>query len=312
LLAAAVCATVGLGLAGPGAANADPSASQLEHNMDSTWSKLEANGEKFKQNEAQLHRNQKKSRQLGKRIKPLEKKVSRMYKQVGAYAAAAYRGGNLSALNSMLKYGSPTTMLDQMSTLNRMAADQHAKVAKYENAKEKLDATKAKYDKLIADNKAKAKQLSSQKKKLRADMDTMQKQYMKTAASRNNAGSALPNMPYIPGPPGIAVRYAINHLGDPYVWDTAGPNQFDCSGLTMAAWAQAGVHMEHYTYDQYAAFPHVGRDQLQPGDLVFWNGAEHVGIYIGQGYVIHAPQPGEGVKVSPVDYPGTWYGAVRP
>lgn len=316
LLAAAVCATVGVGLAGPTVAHADPSASQLEHGMDSTWSKLETNGEKLKRNEAQLAKNEKKSRQLSKQIAPLEKKVDAMYKQVGTYAAAAYRGGNLSALNSMLKYGSPTTMLDQMATLDRMAADQHAKVAKYEKAKKKLDSSKAKYDKLIASNKSQAKKLAADKKKLQSDMATMQKQWMKTAAARKNTGTALPQMPYIPGPGGVAVRYAIAHLGDPYVWATAGPNTFDCSGLTSASWAAAGVHMRAYTYSQYAAFPHVDRANLQPGDLVFYNGGEHVAIYIGRydgtSYVIHAPQPGEYVKVSPLDYPGSWYGAVRP
>lgn len=311
LVAAAACATVGFALTGT-AAHADPNATTLEKNMDATWSKLEANGEKYKQNEYQLRKNQAESRKLGKQLKPLQQKVDAMYKEVGSYAAAAYKGGNLSAVNSILTYGSASTMLDQVATLDRMAAEQHRKVAKYEKAKNALDAKKRKYDSLVAQNKKQQIKLAAEKKKLQSDMDTMEKQYQQTAAGRAQSGSGLPDIGYIPGPAGKAVRYAIDHLGDPYVWDTAGPNEFDCSGLTMAAWAQAGVSMRHYTYDQYAAFPHVGHDELQPGDLTFWNGGEHVGIYIGKGYVIHAPQPGEGVKVSPVDYPGSWYGAVRP
>ena len=204
-------------------------------------------------------------------------------------------------------------MLDQISTLDRMASDQHRKVAAVEKAKRKLDSEKKKYDSLVKDNKSQQKKLSAQKKQLSASMKRMQDQYMRTAASRTNGGSALPtNMPYIPGPAGKAVRYAEAQLGKPYVWNTAGPDTYDCSGLTMASWAQAGVHMAHYTWDQYSAFPHVSENQLLPGDLVFWNGGEHVGIFIGQGLVIHAPTPGENVKVSPTDYPGSWYGAVRP
>jgi cell wall-associated NlpC family hydrolase len=70
--------------------------------------------------------------------------------------------------------------------------------------------------------------------------------------------------------------------------------------------------MKHYTYDQADQFPHVAKSDLQPGDLVFWNGGEHEGMYIGAGYVIHAPQPGENVKVSTLDYPGTFWLAARP
>ncbi len=311
LVVAAACTTAGLLLTGP-AAHADPSSSQLEHQMDSTWSKLEATGEHYKQNEDKLRHNEAKSASLDKQIKPLAKKVDAMHRQVGLYASAAYKGGTASAFNSLLTYGSATSMLDQISTLDRMASDQHRKVAKYEKTKRQLDAEKKKYDDLVKSNKSQRTKLGAQKKQLNAAMKRMQDQYMQTAASRTN-GTALPaNMPYIPGPAGKAVRFAIDQIGKPYVWNTAGPDTFDCSGLTMASWAQAGVHMAHYTWDQYGAFPHVSESELQPGDLVFWNGGEHVGIYIGQGLVIHAPTPGENVKVSPTDYPGSWYGAVRP
>ncbi|MGA8116177.1 MAG: NlpC/P60 family protein [Actinocatenispora sp.] len=312
LVAAAACVTVGSAMVGPGA-YADPSTPKLEHQMDSTWTKLEATGERYKQNEAKLHQNEAKSKKLGKQIKPLAKKVNGMYEQVGKYAAAAYKGGTASAFNSMLKYGSASSMLDQISTLDRMASDQHRKVRKYELAKNKLDAEKNKYDGLIKSNKTQKVKLAAEKKHLQSSMDQMQAKYMQTAASRTNSGTALPaHMPYIPGAAGVAVRFAIDQIGKPYVWNTAGPSTYDCSGLTMASWGQAGVSMAHYTYDQFSAFPHVSESELQPGDLVFWNGGEHVGIYIGQGLVIHAPTPGESVKVSPTDYPGSWYGAVRP
>lgn len=309
--AVAAFAVAGIALAAP--AHAAPSASELEHQMETTWSKLEAAGEKWKQAEHDLHVNQAESAKLAKQIKPLEAKVATMYKQVGSYASAAYKGGTASALNSILTSGSPTTMLDSIATLDRMSQLQYNRVSGYITLKNSLDAKKAKYDKLVAGNKATAARLAKEKKTLSASMNNLQSQYQQTAAAHEGgANLASLNLPYVPGPAGKAVRYAEAHLGDPYVWDTAGPNEFDCSGLTMAAWAQAGVSMQHYTYDQYSAFPHVSESELIPGDLVFWNGGEHVGIYIGKGYVIHAPTPGEVVKVSPVDYPGTWYGAVRP
>ena len=97
-----------------------------------------------------------------------------------------------------------------------------------------------------------------------------------------------------------AVAYARAQLGKPYVFATAGPNTFDCSGLTMAAWRAAGVSMAHYSGSQAAAFPKVGWDQLQPGDIVvFYSDFHHVGLYIGGGMMIHAPQTGDVVKIAP-------------
>lgn len=107
-----------------------------------------------------------------------------------------------------------------------------------------------------------------------------------------------------PSPPpsgraGTAVAFARAQLGKPYVFATAGPDTYDCSGLTMAAWAAAGVRMPHYSGAQAALFPKVGWDQLQPGDIVvYYTDYHHVGLYIGGGTMIHAPQTGDVVKIA--------------
>jgi cell wall-associated NlpC family hydrolase len=313
-IAAVVACAIAVALVGHSTpAHADPSLSQLEKSMENNWSSLETVGEKYKQAEDNLSQNEALSAKLAKQIAPLSKTVDAVYQRVGEAAAMEYKGGNLSAINIVLNSGSPTEALDQLSTLNWIANSQHKTVSSYEKQVNDLAAKKKKYDDLVTSNKKTAADLTALKTKLSADMNRMQQQYMATAASRSDTRYGLPaNMPYIPGKAGIAVRFAIAQLGKPYVWDTAGPDTYDCSGLTMAAWAAAGVYMKHYTYDQADAFPHVAESDLEPGDLVLWNGGEHIGIYIGQGYVIHAPEPGEDVKVSPTDYPGTFWEAVRP
>jgi cell wall-associated NlpC family hydrolase len=111
--------------------------------------------------------------------------------------------------------------------------------------------------------------------------------------------------PSYPAPPttgrgAAVVAYARAQLGKPYVFATAGPATFDCSGLTKAAWATVGVSMDHYSGSQATRFPKVGWDQLQPGDIVvFYADFHHVGIYIGGGQMIHAPRTGDVVKISP-------------
>jgi cell wall-associated NlpC family hydrolase len=104
------------------------------------------------------------------------------------------------------------------------------------------------------------------------------------------------------------VKFALTKLGAPYIWAAAGPETFDCSGLVLWAWAQAGVSLDHYTGSQYAQTQHIKVADLQPGDLVFfWAQGEtgdpgHVGIYVGDGLMVHAPHEGGNVMLSSIYY----------
>lgn len=109
-----------------------------------------------------------------------------------------------------------------------------------------------------------------------------------------------------------AVDFALAQLGKPYVWAAAGPNAFDCSGLTMAAWARSGVVLPHLSQAQFLLGRHVSYGQLRPGDLVFLYGdVHHVELYIGNGLAVSAPQEGEPVKIVKVPDDGDFAGAVR-
>ncbi len=93
----------------------------------------------------------------------------------------------------------------------------------------------------------------------------------------------------------------MQYLGVPYVWGGASPGGFDCSGFVMFVYAQMGVSLPHHAADQYNYGTPVSRDQLEPGDLVFFDGLGHVGIYIGGGQFVHAPHTGDVVKISSLD-----------
>lgn len=111
---------------------------------------------------------------------------------------------------------------------------------------------------------------------------------------------------------GPTVAYAKAQVGKAYVYGAAGPDAFDCSGLTMAAWSQAGVSLPHNSQAQYSSGPQISESELQPGDLVFYySPISHVGMYIGNGQVVNALNPGSGVQISGLhDMP--YSGAVRP
>jgi cell wall-associated NlpC family hydrolase len=108
-----------------------------------------------------------------------------------------------------------------------------------------------------------------------------------------------------------ALQAAITREGDPYVWAAAGPSEFDCSGLVVWAYAQEGIALPHYTGSLWNSGVHVARADLEPGDLVFFYAdISHVGIYIGDGMMIDAPDFGQDVMVQPIDW-SIYVGAVR-
>ena len=105
-----------------------------------------------------------------------------------------------------------------------------------------------------------------------------------------------------------AVSYALSQVGKRYVAAADGPDSFDCSGLTMAAWRQAGVSLAHYSGSQFGQVRRISDSELQPGDLVFYfgGGAHHVAMYVGNGKMVSASNPSDGVEI--IDYRGPWYG----
>ncbi|HTH07826.1 MAG TPA: NlpC/P60 family protein, partial [Ilumatobacteraceae bacterium] len=125
-----------------------------------------------------------------------------------------------------------------------------------------------------------------------------------SGGSTGGSGGGSPPAPPVSGKAGIAVQAAYGQLGVPYRFAAESPGvAFDCSGLTKYAWGRAGVYLPHQSRAQYAAVPHVTRDQIQPGDLVFYySPIGHVGIYIGNGLLIHAPNTGDVVKISAVSW----------
>ena len=125
-----------------------------------------------------------------------------------------------------------------------------------------------------------------------------------------------PSAPPPVAPPathGGVVGIAMQYLGTPYVWGGASPGGFDCSGFVMYVYAQVGVSLPHSSYAQYGMGSPVSRSDLQPGDLVFFDGLGHVGIYVGGGSFIHAPHTGDVVKISSLSgwYASTYVGARR-
>jgi cell wall-associated NlpC family hydrolase len=135
-------------------------------------------------------------------------------------------------------------------------------------------------------------------------------------ASSGSSGPSASVTPSAPLPSGsgnaAAASVAMQYLGVPYVWGGASPSGFDCSGLASYAYAQIGKSVPHFTGAIWSQFPHVPTGQEQVGDLVFFNGLGHMGIYIGGGQFVHAPHTGDVVRVANLGDRSDYIGAVRP
>jgi peptidoglycan DL-endopeptidase CwlO len=171
-----------------------------------------------------------------------------------------------------------------------------------------LSSIKSEIDRIQAAERAQQAQLAAQ---ARARLSTAGAEVLNASAGAITSSEPVYAPP--PGQYGGVVGIAMQYLGTPYVYGGASPGGFDCSGLVMYAFAQIGVSLPHNAAAQYGYGVPVSRDQLQAGDLVFFNGLGHVGIYVGGGSFIHAPHTGDVVKISSLSgwYSSTWVGARR-
>jgi peptidoglycan DL-endopeptidase CwlO len=194
-------------------------------------------------------------------------------------------------------------------------------VAERAAARASVEAQLSQRRQLLASVREEVSRLEEQERARQAQL--RQQLEARLAAQREQeAAAALPVAPAsvpstsspVPAPSrGNVVSIAMQYLGVPYVWGGASPSGFDCSGFTMYVYAQIGVSLPHYTGAQYAMGVAVPRDQLQPGDLVFFDGLGHEGMYIGNNQFIHAPHTGDVVKISSITgwYASTYVGARR-
>lgn len=210
------------------------------------------------------------------------------------------------------------TVAKQMTAeAETLAADAAKKKAEVERllgaAKSELNRlTAAERARIAAEKAAKARAEAAEAARFLAAQRAAEQRASTPSPSSGGGASSGPQTKGGKGKAAGAVQAALSKLGKPYVWAAAGPNSFDCSGLIMWAYAQVGVSVPHYTGAIWNGFPRVDKSDLRPGDIVFfYPDVHHAGIYIGGGKMVHAPQTGDVVKISPAFWGRDYTGAIR-
>ncbi|GAB3814432.1 C40 family peptidase [Micromonospora zhanjiangensis] len=314
LLRAIAVAGITAGLIAPATvARAAPSQAELTQQINKKSTELEKTVESYNKLKEEIKATQAASADLTKRMAPLEQQVNAARAQVGDLAATAYKSGNLHTARALLEKGSTTDLLSRLGTLDLLARDRGKQVAGFDQAQQKYLAQKSQLDTTLARQTAQAKQMDAGKKKIEAELSKLYD--MRTAAygsATSSSGGYTGKIPAVSGQAGVAVRYAYNAIGKPYDWGAEGPNGYDCSGLTLAAWRAAGKSLPHNAEMQFNQTSRISRSSLAAGDLVFYSNLGHVALYVGGGKVIHAPTFGESVKLADVDMMSPYgYGRVR-
>lgn len=286
------------------AAHADPSVAEIERQIDADWNKLEPIIERHNAARTDLAAKRKQADALAARIAPLERQVDAAMDKVSSLAVRAYKGENVSTVNAVLGSRSPSEVVGQLEMLDRFAHDQQQDVRQVSDLRDELARQKAPLDEMVAQLTRTEAQLAAKKKQINDEIDRLQKLRLKVYG--NGGGGPLRPAPcpasYPGGGAGVAVKFACAQIGKPYVWGAEGPNSYDCSGLMLAAWAKAGVSLPHNAAQQSRVTKDVSRADLRAGDLVFYySDIHHVGMYVGGGWVVHASQAGQPIKMKKVD-----------
>ncbi|MCW2523364.1 MAG: hypothetical protein JWO63_1699, partial [Frankiales bacterium] len=242
------------------------------------------------------------------------KKLKAAQRALGALLAQQYMSPSFSHTAALFTSDSGQGYLDQLQSLQQATAHQDdvAQAAEQDSA----TATRAQaseqtaFDAAVAQKRAVSQQraaLQAKVSRYQTELATLTENERTTFLGTSNAtplqvAAALSN--YTVGASAadvVAIKAALAELGKPYIWAAAGPDSFDCSGLTMWAWAKAGVSMPHLAASQQNLGTPVDRSALRPGDLVFFGSpAYHVAMYLGSGMIIQAPNSGDVVKISPL------------
>ncbi|MFL4906503.1 NlpC/P60 family protein [Streptomyces sp. MMS24-I2-30] len=308
---------------GTGHAEPQRTPDQVRAEVDELYQEAEAATEKYNGAKEKADAAQRRLRSLQDEAARREDRLDSARDALGTVAAAQYRNGGLDPALQLALSADPDQYLEGAEFAERAGDRQSAAVTRVRDQLREIERLRGAARIELASLRSRQAELKRSKRTINEKLGTARQLLDRLSppeqagvttegtggnrASRADPGDGRTALPVAgpvaaPGPrAAAAVAYAYQKIGSPYVWGATGPNAFDCSGLVQAAYRSAGVALPRTTYAQISTGRRVSRSELLPGDLVFfYSGISHVGIYVGNGQMIHAPNPSAPVRLAPV------------
>ncbi|WP_121828469.1 C40 family peptidase [Streptomyces sp. S1] len=314
---------------GAQAAPAKPKIDEVKAKVDALHHEAEEATEQYNQADERRGKLQKEIGQLQDKVARGQQELNALRDKIGSVASAQYRSGGIDPALQLFLSGDPDTYLDKASAIDQLSAQQADVLTAIQAKQRTLSQQRAEATEKLGDLESVRKSLGDKKRKYQGKLAEAQKllntltatekariaeeerakeqRASRAAGERLDLGNEAPAS----GLGAAALSAAATQIGKPYVSGAEGPNAYDCSGLTQWAYRQAGADLSRVTYTQQNDGVKIGRSQLKPGDLVFFNSLSHVGLYAGNNTILHAPKPGASVRYESMDYMGTFQFGVR-
>ncbi len=314
-----VLLVVAIGALPTAPAQAEPTIDEVQSKVDRLYREAEQASERYNQAKVELEELRQDLAALQADQDRQDERLEDVREQVQDSIVSQYEGTSLSAVGQAVVSEDPGQFLSQLTTISAYNDIQAQLFDDYATELKALDIRRSATDDRRAQLSALETQLGREKATIddklaeaKDQLDQLKEEERERLLASRSSDVRPPTDVPVSGRAAAAVHYALAQVGDSYVYGAAGPNAFDCSGLTMMAWAQAGVGLPHSSGAQFGSGPHVSTADLRPGDLVFYySPISHVGIYIGNGLIVHAANPGAGVRVAGL-FSMPYSGAVRP
>lgn len=298
------------------AAQADPKPSkdEVKAKVDKLYEEAEAATEKYNGAKEKQEKLQEQVDSLQDTVARGQQELNELRDSLGSLATAQYRSGGVDPSVQLFLSADPDEYLDKASTLDQLSSKQVGALRQIQDKQRTLEQQRAEAGDKLQDLEETREELAKQKKKIQGKLaearellNTLTAEERARLAEQERADRAndridLGNDAAATQRAAAALSAAQTKLGAPYVWGATGPSSFDCSGLTSWAYSQAGVSLPRTSEQQANVGTRLSQGQLAPGDLVFFYGdLHHVGLYAGNGQILHAPKPGANVRYESIN-----------
>lgn len=325
LCAAAALAVTGLVAAPAGQAQPEPTLDEVQDQVDDLYQKLEEATERYNAATDELAAIKRRVERAKSAVGKREAAVDAARAQMAGFAAASYRMGGFDPALQTFLAERPADFLAQAAVVDAYARQQAGRVSAAADVRRQFEQAKLLADEELARQRAVEAGMAAEQKTIEdllAKAETLREELGGADDAGDREDADLPSRDdgdqaeLSEVPPSekarIAVEFALAQVGKSYCWGGTGPDCFDCSGLTWAAWAEAGVNLPRSSGDQINGGTRVSMSELQPGDLVYYfNPIRHASMYIGDGMIVHSTNPSNPIKIDPVDQM-PFAGATRP